>query len=141
MKRRRPKALGMISSAPWLGAGVSFVVGIAGWASETPHDEASALFGTTELSVHMRSIGATTGQAGLASELLGDAAPVPAVLERTAPAAGSKLRARRRPNPVALRSPSMATNRAAAPPSSAQGSRLHACAGPRQTMPTRRSSG
>jgi hypothetical protein len=92
MKRRRPKALGMVSSAPWLGAGVSFVVGIAGWASETPHDEATALFGTTELSVHLPSGGVTTGQAGLPSELFEDAASTSALGERTAPAGGGERR-------------------------------------------------
>jgi hypothetical protein len=92
MKRRHPKALKMVSSAPWLGAGVSFVLGIAGWASETPHDEASALFGDTELSVHMPSGGTTTEQAGIPSELLGDAAPGPAVDERMAPASSGELR-------------------------------------------------
>jgi hypothetical protein len=75
----------MASRVPWLGAGASFVLGITGWASETPPDEASALFGTTELSVHIGSTGEMAGQAGLPSELFENIDPGPTSGERTAP--------------------------------------------------------
>ena len=77
MNRRRPRSSG-IASIPWLGAGVSFVLGITGWASETPPDEASAVFGTTELSVHLGSTDEMAGPAGVPRELHGhiDAGPV-----------------------------------------------------------------
>jgi hypothetical protein len=92
MKRQRPRSSGMASGVPWLGAGVSFVLGVTGWASETPPDEASALFGTTELSVHMESTGATAGPAGLPSELYGDPGAASAPGERTAHAAVGELK-------------------------------------------------
>jgi Putative MetA-pathway of phenol degradation len=72
MKRRRPRPSALAPCIPWLGAGVIFVLGITGWASESLSDEASALFGATELSVHMGSTGGVVGQAGLPSDLYGD---------------------------------------------------------------------
>jgi hypothetical protein len=72
MKRRCPRPSALASGIPWLGAGVSFVLGITGWASETPSDEANALFGTTELSVHMGATGGVVGQAGLPIDLYAD---------------------------------------------------------------------
>jgi hypothetical protein len=91
MQRRHRRPSGIASGIPWLGVGVSLVLGITGWASETPPDEASALFGTTELSVHLASTGAMAGPAGLPSELFEDAAPGSALAERTAPAVSGEL--------------------------------------------------
>lgn len=91
MQRRHRRPSGIASGIPWLGVGVSLVLGITGWASETPPNEASALFGTTELSVHLASTGAMAGPAGLPSELFEDAAPGSALAERTAPAVSGEL--------------------------------------------------
>lgn len=87
MNGRRPRSSRMAPGVSLLGAGVSFVLGVTGWASETPPDEASALFSTTELSVHMGSTGQTTGQAGLPSELYGDVDAGPAFGDGAAGAA------------------------------------------------------
>jgi hypothetical protein len=91
MNERRPRSSGMAPGVSLLGAGVTFVLGITGWASETPPDEASALFRTTELSVHMGSPGQTTGQAGLPGELYGDVDAGPALGEGAAGVQGSEL--------------------------------------------------
>jgi hypothetical protein len=93
MNRRHPRSSGIAPRVPWLGAGLSFILGITGWASETPPDEASALFGTTELSVHIESTGGTAGQAGLPSELYGEVDAAPASGEQTTDFEGGGLQA------------------------------------------------
>jgi len=90
MNRQHPRSSGMASGVPWLCAGASFVLGITGWASETPPDEASALFGTTELSVHIGSTSEMAGQAGLPSELFGDIEAGRADGEQTVPRLGGE---------------------------------------------------
>src|SRR5918996_4442543 len=92
MNRRHPRSSGIAPRVPWLGAGLSFILGITGWASETPPDEASALFGTTELSVHMGSTGEMAGPAGLPSELYGNVHAGAASGERATPLAGGELK-------------------------------------------------
>ena len=85
MNRRHPRSSGKAADVAWLGAAVGFVLGIAVWASETPPDEASALFGTTELSAHMGSTGGTVDrQAGLPKELYGDSEAAPVSDKETA---------------------------------------------------------
>ena len=108
-----------------LGAGVSFVLGVTGWASETPPDEASALFRTTELSVHMGSPGQTTGPAGLPSELYGDVDAGPALGEGAAGVEGSAH------GPGTPRDPFVRTGRSGAEPSSLSGVKREEQSAPR----------
>lgn len=73
MKAQCRRQSALLTSVSLVGAGVGFVAGVTGWASEVPLDEASALLRTTELGVHMGSAGETSGKGGLASPLDGTA--------------------------------------------------------------------
>lgn len=84
MKGPRPRQSAVATSISLVGAGVGFVAGVTGWASEVPSDEASALFGTTKLGVQMGSTSETLGTGGLFATLDGAADAGPAAGQQVA---------------------------------------------------------